>query len=240
VKFLNEKMFFIMKVENLVIFFLIFILIFLGIGCEKKGIDNVEKEGVKEETQIKNQKILFSDDFSYETGSIKDKWKVVLKEGLTVSIEGMTEKSGNYGKVLKLRGRMLKIESNWRNYNITTNIKVSSAPNHIGNEIAFRMKDDNNYYVISPITSLYGTTYVFYKVVDGKSYEMSRRASNKRIDDENWHELKIAVNENIYELFVDNEFVMKVEDGEFLEGAIAIMTDPLSVVCFDDFVVISN
>jgi hypothetical protein len=68
-----------------------------------------------------------------------------LKEGLTVSIEGMTEKSGNYGKVLKLRGRMLKIESNWRNYNITTNIKVSSAPNHIGNEIVFRMKDDNNY-----------------------------------------------------------------------------------------------
>ena len=229
-----------MKIK-VILAFLALILIFVEAGCERQLSGEVVKDIEKEEKTniIPSPKILFSDDFSYGSGEINKKWEIVLKDGLTVSTKGMIEASGKYGKALELRGKMLKTGSrDWKNYTINTNIKVGSAPKHIANEIAFRMQDDDNYYLISIRPSVYGVTYIFYKVVDGESYEIKRSARNKRIDDEDWHNLKLIVEGDRYILFVDDEFIMEVKDDKFLQGNIALMTDPLSIVYFDDFVVI--
>lgn len=226
---------------------LIAILLFLtiaviGASCAKITGETTQEQQEEQQTQ-QQPTILFSDDFSgYGTGATPNKWQVIMKEGLTATTKGMTQASSQYGMVLELKGKMLAAgSSDWKDYTITTNFKISATPNHIGPEIAFRIQDNDNYYLFSTRTSPSGTNYFLYKVTSQNTYEIKRRASNKRIDDEKWHKLQLSVQGNDYTIAIDDNLILDgTTDGTFSQGAIALMTDPLSVIYFDDFVVIGT
>ncbi|MCX8193773.1 MAG: LamG domain-containing protein [Candidatus Pacearchaeota archaeon] len=222
---------------------LLLAIVVIGAGCQKEITGKTTKPEEQQSQQQQQLRILFSDDFSsYSTGATPNKWQVVIKDSLTATTKGMTQASGQYGMVLELKGKMLATDSSdWKDYTITTNFKISAAANHIGPEIAFRIQDNDNYYLLSTKTSPSGTNYFLYKITSENIHELKRRASSKRIDDDSWHKLQLSVQGNDYTITVDDSIVLEgTTDGSFTQGAIAIMTDPLSVIYFDDFVVIGS
>lgn len=216
----------------------------LGAGCETTE----QQQGQGEQQQPPEQpqqppSVLFSDDFNEDqVGAIPSKWTIVIKEDLFASVKGTTQSNDIFGKVLELKGRYLKTgESNWKDYNIAMEFKISNAGEHEGPEVMFRMQDDSNYYLFSTGTQPTGTNYILYKVVDGSKSEFKQRASSKRIDDDKWHKFKVSIQGNEFTAEIDDSNVITTNvDGTFNTGYIGLMSHPFSDIYFDNIVVIGT
>lgn len=225
---------------------LLFLLVFVvGVGCGQQQQEPQKPEQGKQQRQQQEQQImtLFSDDFAGEsTGAVPSKWTPVTKEGLTVTTQGMTQVNNQYGLVMNLKGSFVKTgQSNWKDYTIDTDFKISNAGEHTGPEVGFYLQDDDNYYLFSTNTQPTGTNYILYKVTNGERYEVEKRASKKIIDDESWHTLQISIKGAEFKAIVDDEIVLEATtDGSFTQGAIALMSHPFSSIFFDNVVVIGT
>lgn len=224
----------------LIIILLITTVVVLGAGCQTKQEQQEQKQNQQQNQQLL---VLFSDDFNMEpTGATPSKWQVVFKEGTFASVKGTTQANDIYGMVLELKGRLIKTgESNWKDYIINTDFKISNAGEHEGPEIMFRMQDSDNFYLFWTETQPTGTNYRLYKVVNGNKFELKQRASNKKIDDNTWHKLKISVQGEEFTAEIDGEKVLTISlDGTFATGGIGLMSHPFSVIYFDNIAVIGT
>lgn len=217
----------------------------LGAGCgtteQQPGQGNGQQQPPEQPQQPPS--MLFSDDFNTDqAGAIPTKWTTVIKDSLFASVKGTTQSNDIFGKVLELKGRYLKTgESNWKDYTIDMEFKISNAGEHEGPEIMFRMQDDNNYYLFWTETQPTGTNYILYKVTDGSKSEFKQRASSKRIDDDKWHKFKVSIQGNDFTADMDDSNVMTTTvDGTFNNGYMGLMSHPFSDIYFDNIVVIGT
>ncbi|MEM4215067.1 MAG: family 16 glycoside hydrolase [Candidatus Pacearchaeota archaeon] len=233
------------NIGNVMKVILIAILLFstiaiIGAGCQKNitGESTIQKQ--QEQQIIQQPSILFSDDFSsYNMGATPNKWQTVMKDSLTATTKGMTQASGQYGAVLELRGKLLETgSSDWKDYTINMNFKISNAGNHIGPEVIFR-KSGENYYLFSTYIKPTGTDFFVYKILEENKYELKRKAG-KKIDDDLWHRLQIIVQGNEIRVNIDDSEIMSLTDDSLQQGNIALQSDPLSVIYFDDIIVIGT
>ena len=217
----------------------------LGAGCGQQEQQQEQEQEQEQQQQQQQQQTstLFSDDFNMEqTGGIPSKWQVVFKEGVFASVKGTTQSNDAFGMVLELKGRFVRTgESNWKDYTVDTEFKISNAGEHEGPEVMFRMQDENNYYLFTTETQPTGTNYALYKVTDGTKWEFKQRASAKRIDDTAWHDLKVSIQGNDFTAYMDDENVLTTTvDGTFNTGDIGLMSHPFSSIYFDNLAVIGT
>lgn len=225
----------------LIIALLIATVAILGAGCGQQEQEQEQEQ--QHQGQQQQPSMLFSDDFNIEqTGTIPTKWAIALKDDLLAAVKGTTQSNDVYGKVLELKGRLVKTgESNWKDYTVETEFKISNAGEHEGPEVLFRMQDDDNYYVFWTETQPTGTNYILAKFVDGQKFDLKQRSSNVKIDDNAWHKLKISIQGNDFTAYLDDENVMTTTvDGTFNSGGIGLMSHPFSSIYFDNVAVIGT
>jgi len=215
----------------------------IGAGCETTSPGNGNGNGNGQITPP-SVETLFSDDFNNDmSGAVPSQWNIVLKDNLVASVKGTTQSNDVFGKVLELKGRLITASpgATWQDYSVETEFKVFNAGEHEGPAILFRVQDSDNYYLLATNTQPTGTNYILSKVVSGAKSEIKQRSSNKRIDDDTWHTIKLDIQGEDFTVDVDGSNVMETTlDGTFATGGIGLMTHPFSNILFDSVVVIGT
>jgi hypothetical protein len=236
------------KETNLILLLLVLVvsILVIGAGCQtaQQGTGNNQgQQGQENQGQEPEPQLLFADDFSgYGTGATPTRWTAVTKDNTYASTKGTTQPNGQYGMVLEIKGKFLKTgDANWKDYTITTDYKIYNAGDHVGPEVIFRLQDNDNYYVLSTNTQPTGTNYVLYKVTSQNTYELKRRSSDKRIDDDAWHSLQISIQGNQFIVTADDVSVMEATIDDIpATGMIGLSSNKFSDIYFDDFQVMGT
>lgn len=114
---------------------------------------------------------------------------------------------------------------------LTTRFKTVRGAQEQMAGIAFRVQDETNFYVVR--ASTLGSTFRFYKVVNGQRGEMI--GPQMEIAGGVWHDLRIECEGNKIELQLDGQQVIPtIHDGTFAKGKIAFWTKSDSVSYFTD------
>ncbi len=224
---------------NFVLAGILIAIFILATGCKQETTTNTQNIPNKQQTP--QATMLFSDDFSqYNEGSSPDKWDSIMEEKLQANIEGTAEKSGKYGKVVNVKGRILTTGTKeWKDYIVSLDFKINVAGENIGPEIAFYVSNNSkNYYIVSSDIGATGTEYILYKVENGQRKQLKKRANyDLQIDDNAWHTLELNVKEG--KLIIDDVVVLEFEtDKEFTKGGIGLATNPYGSIYFDNIVVV--
>ncbi len=228
----------------LITLLLISAIFIIGAGCETASQGGGGGQGNEGNGQTPPAPVetLFSDDFNNDmSGAVPSQWNIVLKDNLVASVKGTTQSNDIYGKVLELKGRLVTASpgATWQDYSVEMEFKVFNAGEHEGPAILFRVQDSDNYYLLATNTQPTGTNYILSKVVSGTKSELKQRSSNKRIDDDVWHTIKLDIQGENFNVYVDGSNIMETTlDGTFATGGIGLMTHPFSNILFDNIVVI--
>ncbi|MHB8523039.1 MAG: family 16 glycoside hydrolase [Limisphaerales bacterium] len=116
-------------------------------------------------------------------------------------------------------------------FTLTTRLKTVSGAVEEMAGIAFRIKDERNYYVVR-VSSL-GSTFRFYKVFNGE--RGAPIGVEREIPRGTWHDLSIACKANQIRLLLDGkELIPTLTDNSFLAGKVGFWTKSDSVSYFAD------
>lgn len=169
-------------------------------------------------------------------------WKVVIEElpsafapltsrGISTSLKPVVKEAS--GDRTDERFPMLLVEGEtFENFTFKTRFKLLAGETEQMAGLAFRVKDENNYYVLR--VSALGRTMKFYKFVDGIR---SRPVGPDDIPVEagKWHELAVQCEGNKIRCYLDGEQrIPEITDTSFLDGSLGFWTKSDSVVLFGD------
>ena len=224
---------------NFILVAILITIFMLTVGCKQESTTSTQN--IPDKQQPPQATMFFSDDFSqYNRGSSPDKWNSIMEDKLQANVEGTAEKSGKYGKVINVKGRILTTGTQeWEDYIISLDFKINTVGENTGPEVAFYVSSDSkNYYIISSYIGASGTEYTLYKVENGQRNQLKKRANyDLKIDDDRWHTLELNTKEG--KLSIDDTTVLEFEtDGQYTKGGIGLATNPYASIYFDNIVVI--
>ncbi len=99
--------------------------------------------------------------------------------------------------------------------------------------LAFRYKDNNNYYVLR--ANALENNVRLYTVINGNRKQIAGK--NTKVTRGEWHLLKVICKANKIQCFFDNVLVIETADGTFDSGSAGLWTKADSQTFFDDLVV---
>ncbi|MBU6401751.1 MAG: hypothetical protein KGS61_15650 [Verrucomicrobia bacterium] len=116
-------------------------------------------------------------------------------------------------------------------FTLTTRFKTVSGKAEEMAGIAFRLKDEKNYYVVR--ASSLGNTFRFYRVVDGQRGQII--GPSVEIASGAWHDLTVTAEANQFRFLLDGkELIPPITDSTFASGQFAFWTKSDSVSYFGD------
>jgi hypothetical protein len=123
-------------------------------------------------------------------------------------------------------------EETFRDFTLTTRFKTVSGVMEQMAGIVFRAQNESNYYVLR--ASSLGSTFRFYKVVDGQRQPEVIQAKLP-IPQGVWHEMSVECKGNTIRCFLNGKEVIPVlQDSSFSTGKIGFWTKSDSVSYFSD------
>jgi len=99
--------------------------------------------------------------------------------------------------------------------------------------LAFRYKDNNNYYVLR--ANALEDNVRLYTVINGNRKQIAGK--NTKVTPNEWHLLKVICKANNIQCFFDNAKVIETTDNTFAGGSVGLWTKADSYTFFDDLVV---
>jgi hypothetical protein len=122
-------------------------------------------------------------------------------------------------------------KENFGDFTLTTRFKCVAGGVEEMAGIAFRLKDEKNYYVVR--ASSLGNTFRFYKVVNGERSEPI--GVEMEISKGAWHDLTVEAKANRFRFLLDGkEVIPALTDNTFATGSIGFWTKSDSVSYFGD------
>ncbi|MBF8275285.1 MAG: hypothetical protein HW390_358 [Candidatus Brocadiaceae bacterium] len=110
-------------------------------------------------------------------------------------------------------------------------LAVSGKTDQAGG-LAFRYKDNNNYYVLR--ANALENNVRLYIVINGNRKQIAGK--NTKVTPGEWHLLKVICKANKIQCFFDNALVIEATDGVFNSGSVGLWTKADSYTFFDDLV----
>lgn len=125
----------------------------------------------------------------------------------------------------------------YKDLDISVKVKAISGGWDKGGGFVWRAKDDKNYYVIRYNPGEDFQPIDVRKMVNGQR-EMIAKTANITCDEE-WHTVRVTMEESKMKIFFDNEEILDADDSEFPEaGKVGMWSKAEAVSNFDDFTVI--
>ena len=218
-------------------------------GSNESGIKETEQQKPAIETStdsVQRQRTIRFDFDNYAVNQLPKKWsqaytgrggtdwKVIEEEGNKVFAQLYSNNPNNHFNIA------INDSISAKNVILTARLKGVKGDEDQGGGFVWRYKYKNNYYVVraNPLED----NVVLYKVENGKRTDLPLVDRGKTYGvkvpamGNSWHTLKLAVNENVFTVSLDNKALFVVEDNTFTsEGKVGFWTKADAVTYFDDF-----
>ncbi|MFL5244008.1 MAG: family 16 glycoside hydrolase [Gemmataceae bacterium] len=124
-------------------------------------------------------------------------------------------------------------DTNLTDVEISVAFKAIKGKNDQGGGLVWRYQDANNYYIcrMNPLED----NYRVYKVVAGKRTQLETK-EKLTVKANEWHKLKVEMEGNHIECYLDGEKMLDVKDNTFQKaGKVGLWTKSDAQTYFDDF-----
>ena len=122
-------------------------------------------------------------------------------------------------------------DSAWQDLDVTVSVRAVAGTNTQGGGVVFRAKSERDHYVArwNPVEK----NFRIYALVGGARVDVG--AADLELDTSKWHTLRVVVQGDSIECFMDDEPVLRVSDKTFTDaGMIGLWTKGDATVLFDD------